>query len=52
MVRKIKKQKGSIEMLLKTQGIKNLNLLMFCLIKKLIRHRMKKIQSKLLRIGT
>ena len=37
-------------MLLKKKEIKNL--LMSCLIKKFIRHKMKRIQSRLHRIGT
>ena len=50
MVKKIKQEKESIVLLLKTQSIKNI--LMFCLIKKIMRHIMNRIQSKLYKIGT
>ena len=45
-----KKQKKLIKILLKTQNMKNI--LMFSLIKKVVRHNMERIQSKLHRTGT
>ena len=50
MVKKIKNEKESIALLLKTQSIKSI--LMFWLIKKIIKHIMKTIQSELHKIGT
>ena len=48
MAEKMKKQNDSMKMLLKIQDIKNM--LMFN--KKMIRHIIKRLQSKLLKIGT
>ena len=48
MVEKFKKQKLSIKMLLTVSGIKN----MLCCLIGVLRHRMKRIQSKLRRIET
>ena len=50
IVKKLKQDKESIVLLLKTQGIKNI--LMFWLIKKIMRHKIKRTQRKLIKIGT